>query len=267
MSVAFRDQLDREIAMKVGARHFLAMIASAVLTVLTGCNGASANSEDPSRLPFDRSPSTVQSAMSSIDYGEVIGSLKFLTPFDEGSGFAFAAPHQLLTKELTTAEARLVGVIVIDEKRQSTLFDTVMRVTTYYGKNGEMPLNGVELFLGSSVDNTEANHFAHLEPLVQYRQACSAINPVTGRFFESFSNERWSPGGLFMELETDPEYLSNHWTGYVDANGGAPQIWRVVVYGETEGRVLVDKHVAVNAQPKSISTPRMSDSETEPAKR
>ena len=239
------------------------VVAFVFASLITACDGSYASEgKSTTRSAFGQDEGACPRELSALDYSDLIADLDHLSPYDEGAGYSFGAPHQLLVDDLSQAEERLVGVIVIDSEQQSSLFETVMRVSSYISAHGRTPKDGAELFDSMRKAGASLDEFLAMSQINQYKIVCSAINPITGHFYESFDSPEWSPGGLVIVPETDPGYLNSHWTSYVGDDGGLPEIWHVIVFGESQGRVLLDKHVAVNAQPRDYSMPRMTESTT-----
>src|SRR5207248_502616 len=64
----------------------------------------------------------------------------------------------------------------------------------------------------------------------------------TGRFFDTFEQSSWSPGGVsIVQLHTEKEY-TDAWgskPGKPSANDpSVGAVWKVTLYGESQGQIL-----------------------------
>jgi hypothetical protein len=160
--------------------------------------------------------------------------------------------RDLEVNELTEAERGLLaeylvpglGPIGISKAISSTFRQLV-------DSGGIVPVNGVEVMLVQNEQTATlagAQRFAELEPMEQLKAAWRGINPATGRFLEDFSDPAWRQFGVYIgkvEGEDAIMYLP-----MLDFESGKPglqyhpdmlphQVWNVIVFGETPGRILV----------------------------
>lgn len=206
--------------------------------------------------------------LEGFDYSDLIAKLDYSSPLQEMSGAAFASSRELQKLDLTELELKHVGVLRLGGTQSQTLYTTVMFVTKYAKQHsGELPANGMELFAKNFSDDETAQEFFSMSPLDQLRVAGHGVNLITGKFYTTFQATEWMPGGLLIEPVTDHRDLHGRFSSYVDSQtGGRPGVWRVVVYGETPGSVLVDKMLALNVTPRDFPMPRETSSQVKPKK-
>lgn len=117
----------------------------------------------------------------------------------------------------------------------------------------EFSRNGVEVMLvghDTTLTMDGVKEFAALSPEVRLKQACRVVNPATGHFFEGYSNPEWHPFGVYIGKETGkdairylplPEMDSKIPGSHFQSEMFPHQAWKIIVFGETPGRVLIEQ--------------------------
>jgi hypothetical protein len=76
-----------------------------------------------------------------------------------------------------------------------------------------------------------------------------AVNPVSGKVFESFSNGDWHPGGVYFKRIETPEELEAAFAGrpgFSTCHGpDFVEAWLIVAFGESDGVILGSKPIVL----------------------
>jgi hypothetical protein len=123
-------------------------------------------------------------------------------------------------------------------------------INNFRNANGAMPKDSGELLAWLWRNKTdEADRVSHLPTEQQYVELASLINPVTGRFFESFEATEWTPGGVWLrQLNSIDEVY--------DAFGDRPgaeralltavkSTWLITLWGDTPKERLGDHPLVI----------------------
>lgn len=150
-------------------------------------------------------------------------------------------------EELTENELRRLGVWLIPDGQRIMLIDLHRRLMDYRARFGDLPATAVDLFpeLGKL---SEAELIA-MDRLELFQQCAVGINPVTGRLYDSFTNEEWTPGGYCVEVVDDPVEIAERWPHHrmpinpadPTAGGVTPDVvWQIQLFGAEPGTVIFD---------------------------
>jgi hypothetical protein len=115
--------------------------------------------------------------------------------------------------------------------------------------NGVLPKDGAELLAWLWENETsEAERVSKLSRSQQFTELNALVNPVTGKLYESFQAEAWSPGAVSFRELTDLKEIDK---AFVDAFGWTPgdgglvtempnflSVWEIKLYGEEPDEVL-----------------------------
>jgi hypothetical protein len=172
--------------------------------------------------------------------------------------------NQVQERPLTEGEQRRLAVWYKPQSGCTLLSATLMLAAEYFDEFGELPPDGLALYPElRTLEGLQA--LAALSDAAAVAQYCDAIDPITGRFYASFSAEQWQPAAMKLRLVSDPEELEridphygvpiNEYT-FVPAaeEGGEPAIvpqysgeyvkpikaMYITVYGEKPGSILYD---------------------------
>jgi hypothetical protein len=110
-----------------------------------------------------------------------------------------------------------------------------------------MPANSIEVARYMSADRFTPGWFAEtskLSPVEQVSKLVQYINPITGKLYSSFQCDEWEAGGVnFSKLTADPVEGDPHyeiWSNLKKHDRPLPDSWRLRVYGDEPGEVLLD---------------------------
>jgi len=163
--------------------------------------------------------------------------------------------RDILADNLTSAELRIVGTLRRPNGTRFSCAQAIPYVVDFYDVYGRMPADGVELM------GLFTGKWNSPEGLAEFREitesddlwdtaAWRCINPATGRFYSTFQAAQWEPLGLCIQKITGSEGIKQIPAPALDENTGLlytalvpHQMWRVVVYGENPGSILVDKEI------------------------
>jgi len=115
------------------------------------------------------------------------------------------------------------------------------------GELGHFDFSGLELVQpietasGAYSIRTEEGYqeFKKLPVSEQFEIISVALNPLTGKVYETFDSQEWVPGGICIEPVTEAvdRLARGGAVGYYD------NVWHVTVYGRAPGSVLVDMDI------------------------
>ncbi|MBN2080959.1 hypothetical protein JW859_02005 [bacterium] len=199
----------------------------------------------------------------SMDLSEGISQCDYISPYsEEGELYSSWLPSSILKPELTEGEARLLGMTFTPPDGRRFIAETIGHVSSYYTNNGHLPSHGVELVpWAMTVEGFE--RICGMDAAEQYHYLYYAVNPVTGKFFESFDDSEWHPGGFFIEPVVDEELIIERYHSYVASPDQLPSVWHVIIFGEEPGTTLIDKLVATNCHQRKTPWPRVSKTTVE----
>jgi hypothetical protein len=232
--------------------YYKGMCLAALLTMAVFCFACNADASNPgsgSGKSAADSGTQGEQVLMGMDYSETIASLPYNAPSEDYTKLSHAVPFEIqVDRPLTPGEERLAGAIYIGESSHYLGVTVMMAGGKATLPGGGLPANGAAMYPRlHATDKLE--EFLALSPLEQYEQVYAGINPVTGRFFESFDNPQWHPGGLYLyKLTADEIAASPHFSHIVALDGGVGHVFEVTVFAETEGDVLYTKIITINSK-------------------
>jgi hypothetical protein len=206
----------------------------------------------------DKAAASARMAMTQMDFSSALAGYECTTfqdlnstsqgPFDE---YLKALQREYVKSfdqsQLTHKDLRYLGVWRFPSGRYANVFRTFSVLKRFYQEHGRLPSDGIEAmqdllpvsgpgsFFNSSVDE-------------QLNRCFSMINPITGRFHETFEAQVWAPGAMSIEIVKDPPSGSTKYSSYfvpVDPSGElghefrpATEVWVITVYGENPDTIL-----------------------------
>jgi len=234
-------------------RHYLLAFLAVVFTVTGIAYAADGEPGDTLRLK----------QLRTIDFSDGITQCDYISPFaEDGELYSAWMPFSILKPELTEGEAQLMGMTFTPPDGRRNIMETVGHVSGFYTNEGRLPSHGVELVpWAMTVEGFEkTNGLAAGE---QYHSVYYAVNPITGKFFESFDDSEWHPGGFFIEPVVDEELIIERYHSYAASPDQLPSVWHVIIFGEEPDTMLIDKYVATNCHQRKTEWPRVVNNSVE----
>jgi hypothetical protein len=191
---------------------------------------------------------------SAIDFDSFI---TIDTPIAEKTSFAQSYTTYLMryaASNLTEEDKARLGVWQVAPGRIILLDETIGQVCTHFLETNELPGSGVELF-PELLGEAGFAAFTKMTKSEAVKKYGSAIDPITGKFYKSFSSSEWSSGSMDIEIVSDPAIIQEHCPDYLMRYGGfvAPNgryveettgpvelIVTATVYGEVEGSEIFE---------------------------
>lgn len=216
---------------------FYLTLALIVLAVPCGCNEEQARK--PAQLDFSR-------AVNSIDLSQFMASLQAYPPGHEKCLMPFVDSLPPATGALSQAETRLIGISFLPDGAGCSLNTCIWAALEYAATHeGQLPPNGAALYEELATPVT-VDVAVQSRPDLVLRQYANGINPATGKFFTTFQAGPDATLAVNVSRVNDPVILKNQFGRYQSQGGGAPEVWDVLVYGETPGRVIGRKYILRN---------------------
>lgn len=222
----------------------------AMLGLLCMCTAAAAHPNHETRPDLDY-PAAVK-RMLKADLSKSLELVEYVGPGDKG-GTDFEKKY---LRELQAADGPLRADWKLSEgeRRRVSLWklpgghgvvsltQLVREIENYWDKWGQMPHSGPELYYGL-ISWGGQKSWPELEPEDIILRYYHAINPVTGRFYENFNADKWSPGGIDIDIVDDDEDVAKYFAGEKIKGKPVTRYIHVKIWGEKEGTVLYEEHV------------------------
>ncbi len=165
-----------------------------------------------------------------------------------GFQFGIHDPAGALGHEPSLAEQKILGVMLLSNGNFHTVASTLRRASNQLLTTGSLPANGLALYQDAE-QIQGVQYIENLSDDERYLACCQGINPVTGRFYESFQSREWTPGGIFIERMPD-DFLLSRFPNYISEDGtNAPVMFHYIIYGAQQGSVLLDDYEIANGKP------------------
>jgi hypothetical protein len=129
----------------------------------------------------------------------------------------------------------------------TTQTNLMLGLGRYIREKGVVPISGPDIYPELLTNEGYAN-FCNLSPQQQIIRYNCIINPITGKFYDSFCNPEWVYGGLNVEMVNGREEIARRFKEYsktkviVDMETGESVLCnRLIVttfYGEAPGLIL-----------------------------
>jgi hypothetical protein len=147
--------------------------------------------------------------------------------------------------ELTNGERMLVQGWQVNGNLHSTPTYTLNRFKGFYRSQGRFPTDGFELASWNNGLGLGHLEWSSLSTDDQLNWMAVGISPVTGTFFPTFTQDTWTPGGLFFQQFTSKEQLDRFYKDHpkqirVGSWHMATEVWLLKSFGDTEGEVLME---------------------------
>ena len=231
--------------------------ALALLTIVPLC-GATANVQSVAGPQAPVVTDWVRASFMELNLMPALQLCRFTPPtrinLMESKDWVGFRYQELGYTDLTESEQRIAGVFHLPNGDRFSCRLALSNVLKYYDFYGRLPSDGVELLTLYTDTWTDPGGLARFRGLPLDRQlTCGAwrcVNPATGRFYESFSAKEWTPLGILVEpisgenaVKAMPGGVWDEETETWISGLVAYKMWRVVVYGEKPGSVLIDKEI------------------------
>ncbi|MEZ5338602.1 MAG: hypothetical protein R3F46_10080 [bacterium] len=153
-----------------------------------------------------------------------------------------------MPSELSPGELRASGVHFI-RGEQLICVDTMFSgLVAFYDEHGRLPDNGLE-FCRPELDLTDIGDATEQSMSVLAEEFIKGINPITGKFYTSFSSKTWIPGGILLvplsEQQSEAGQSVQRNIGLFNDAPTSEQVisnrkWKMLVWGESEGSILIE---------------------------
>ena len=151
-------------------------------------------------------------------------------------------------RPLTVSEKKRLGMWKLPNETKTFWLATLTKIQMFYIKHGQMPETGIDLFPELIAENGYSKLIAMDDDAVlnMYHEG---IDPITGRFYNSFISKDWKAGAMNIEVMEDAAEIQEKYPKMKIAAASpdgvqeikSPQkVWRIVIYGEEEGSILLD---------------------------
>ncbi len=193
----------------------------------------------------------------------VIGSYDLMGPF-----FGDGKELKVASADMTIAERKLVyGHRVPGEMidhiavKGGDVGAALMMVRLFFRDNGRMPADASEIIDWNYLTSEShgSRNPANLSKKELFESYMYLVNPVTGRFYDSFEAKPGSPGGLYIHRFGDVDELEQEFRDDRHAIdcirlAGFKEAWLLRVYRESGTEVLAQKPMPVlTGQPEAPS--------------
>lgn len=187
----------------------------------------------------------LRDAVLSWDFTSALQQCTVVPPAKPAQGIV---AYQISDRELTSREAARLGEIVLPNGNQAVWTSLLMILGRFYEKNGRLPMDGFEAMSGFPCIG-DAECFSQLSDTEKLESCYPAVNPITGRVYDTFQATRWAPGSISVTIVDDPAVIAKDFPPYrlpldwSNPNGAtrAPKsIWVFKIYGEKPETSLLD---------------------------
>ncbi len=152
----------------------------------------------------------------------------------------------------TEKENWILGVRQLPDGQWDSLVLFISKMNVFYNEYDRLPYNGLELCYWIQ-DSSDVETFHRMDEINKYVSCRFGINPITGKFFRSFDNAKWHPGGVFVEVITDGEAIHNAYPNLkiikdymqpiTENNLTSPDhVLRFTVFGENVDTILYQEY-------------------------
>jgi len=173
--------------------------------------------------------------------------------------------HDIRKDELTSNELLLVCDLHLEGENVLSCSMAIGAIAVFYKENGRLPHDGMDILRTYSPSLASKENVFEEESEVAALLKGGAglwrcINPATGRLFEPFDERQWHQFGIFVEEDPMTRLMPvasyNTETGVYESELVGHKMFRVIVFGERPGSVLVDKEIGViwSGSPEPSST-------------
>lgn len=220
--------------------------------------------QGPGQNPDNRAESAanpMEALLEERDYSALIQQCKAYID-ETGYPNGVVASAEELSPNPDRAERMVAGGWATPGNIPAHLIETLIFARKFYFEEGRLPQDGKEL---ARWYLAQTRTLAALEDIVQRGDEARVdalaigLNPVTGRFYGSFELGPWQPGAVsFQHLQDDEsfyKYTHTRRADYQAKHASAPEIWRVHIWGTSEGEVLLDKMVSAEMPSSGYSPP------------
>lgn len=233
---------------------YLAIIVGIANLMLVSCSEGSVATTQSKQI----SNGEMIQELAAFDFSQYLAQCDYVT-LDEASapGHELQDEARVLRERLsrTQSPAQLTekdyGVLLawkLPDGMPVTIVHTMMVVDRYYQKHHALPSSGLEA-MPRLLTPEGYSHFMALAPEAKLHDYRFIINPISGKFYESYQSQQWTPGGINITIIDDPSIVAEQYAelrvpvGYLGLDGEVESphaIWLVRFYGETPGSVIWD---------------------------
>ena len=193
----------------------------------------------------------VRDAYLGYDAGSVLEQCEYLHWTDQNCHTHFQQSF-LLKDPMTEREQWMIGTFMVLEGKEMGVSPSVRRAIEYAERTGNLPVDGIELlnlYDSYSLTSEGLAEWQLADAREQLAMIRRAINPATGRVYETFTAREWAPFGIRIEKLTGDDSVRAFPLSGINSEGAsfsemrAYQGWQITVYGEEPGSVLIDKPI------------------------
>ena len=161
-----------------------------------------------------------------------------------------------LARDLTEQEQLLLSEYITDNGTPISLGRMLMYVRIYMSQHGHYPTDATDVvrssgFLKHGMES-DLDSLSESELLEYYN---FAINPLTGRLYDSFDNEEWVPLGILIKpitgeggIKMIPGPVAGSDPNHPEMEMQPMRTWLIQVYGETPGKILLQGNIWTDAR-------------------
>jgi hypothetical protein len=194
-------------------------------------------------------PYAVRLALLSIDFSDIVSSCdKYY--IGDSQYLGQWQPTDILAKNLTPNEQLMLSTLISkDGQIRISPAYSAMYVRAFRDIHGTMPRDGVDLMLMIApryLSQAGWKKFSTLTKAQQAKYASIAINPATGRFYDSFTKPGWSSYSIRVNKKQG-EGSTDKWlvpiyhkeTKSESYEMRKVQAWEYTVYGGKKNRIIL----------------------------
>jgi hypothetical protein len=185
-----------------------------------------------------------------VDASEALAGLELIPPSDPRYNNSFRSAD-FDFDNLTQAEKRLAGSVLLDGGHYLSTAGFVSQVTLMHHKHGCFPETGLELtymFGAHHLSPEKLEAAQKLSPIEVCEMYPWAFNAGTGKVHTGLTDPNWRPLGVYIEkLQGEEGVLKVPHAEIDQETGEARPVWitnsmyRVTVFGEEPGSVILVK--------------------------
>jgi hypothetical protein len=197
-------------------------------------------------------------AVLGLDFSSLVGVSEFVTFSTEGLAASGTERTVLRTCEnsarnlgvvddLSSAELGRLGIWVLPDGQRISILDLHSKIVNHYAVHCKLPSSGVDLF--PELAALSARQIGMMDKDELFLKYAVGINPITGRFYSSFSPENRTPGGYAVEIVDDPMEVEARYSHKrlfkdpLDPDAGyvlPVSVWQITVFGENPDEVIFE---------------------------
>jgi hypothetical protein len=230
------------------------LVVPAILLFAMSCNSQSSNDRKANEL--QQRAMAVIASLEQSQIAEVIEASTFITPERAKDSTLSKAEAMLLAglsqtgipdRQLSESELRRTGIWLLPDGELSDSTAVFQQVVDYYASQGSIPENAQQIIARQFSSERRVSLLEDSNPTQVISRLRHYLNPVTGKFYQTYQSHEWTPWGINMTVisredwvKVDPE-IEHVRMGKdkLPVDG----IIRAVMYGEAPDSILHDYHI------------------------